>query len=147
MLFAKWFEPRSVSCLCCMIVWVRVVFGKTVGKWCEPRSISCLSSVIIRVREVFRNTVGKWFEPRSVSCVSCMIVWVRVVFRKRLAVIFRIKWRVVMRWWYHHLTMTLHLTLKPSLPLRYLKPKSPPTDSLKTILTRTITQDKQGRYC
>ena len=29
----------------------------THGKWCEPRSISCLSCAIVRVRVVFRKTV------------------------------------------------------------------------------------------
>ena len=28
------------------------------GKWFEPRSVSCLSCVIVRVRVVFRKTVG-----------------------------------------------------------------------------------------
>ena len=27
---AKWFEPRSISCLSWVIIWVRVVFRKTV---------------------------------------------------------------------------------------------------------------------
>ena len=55
------------------------------GKWFEPRSISCLSCVIVWVRVVFRKAVGKWFEPRSISCLSCVIAWVRVVLRKTVA--------------------------------------------------------------
>ena len=31
----KWFEPRNISCLSCVIIQVRVVFRKTVvGDWC-----------------------------------------------------------------------------------------------------------------
>ena len=71
----KWFEPRSISCLSSVIVWVRVVFRKTVGKWFQPRSISCLSGVIVRERVVFRKIVGKWFEPRNIRCLSC-VIWV-----------------------------------------------------------------------
>ena len=54
----------------------------TSSKWFEPRSISCLSCVIVCVREVFKKTVvGDW-------CFNCWAV-----------VIFRVKWRVFMRWW------------------------------------------------
>ena len=32
---------------------------KIIGKWFEPRSISCLSCVIVRVRVVFKKTGGR----------------------------------------------------------------------------------------
>ena len=31
MLFSKWFEPRSISSSCSVIVWVSVVLKRTVG--------------------------------------------------------------------------------------------------------------------
>ena len=48
-------NPRSISYLSGVIVWVRVVFRKTDGKWFESRSISCLSSVIVRMSSLQKD--------------------------------------------------------------------------------------------
>ena len=43
---------------------------------------------------------GKWFEPRGISYLFGMNVLVTDVSTSWVVVIFGVKWRVVLRWWY-----------------------------------------------
>ena len=92
------------------------------GKWFEPRSISCLSSVIVRVRVVFRKTVvGDWrFDYLSgshlqsqVKSLRQMMVFMPLVKLIKLNITTKLTNQTHdLRHKYHHLTKTLHLTLR-----------------------------------
>ena len=91
--------------------------------------ISDLASVLwVKLEETTTTTttttttlLGKWSEPRGISILSMAV---RVVFRKTVTdvsttwavVIFRVKWRVVVRWWY----LCIYIFLKTTLTQRIM---------------------------
>ena len=85
----KWFEPRGISCLSCVIVWVRVVFRKTVvGDSCfDYLSASHLQSQVKSILQMIVSTLLVVLIPIHCIWISkyCSVCFIRDIQHRKLS--------------------------------------------------------------